>query len=32
MKFHHVGFIPLMDAHSFYQLISLEKLFMKIAM
>lgn len=31
MKLHHAGFIPLMDAHSFYQLISLEELFMEIA-
>lgn len=31
MKLHLAGFIPLTDAHSFYQLISLDKLFLKIA-
>lgn len=30
MKLHLAGFIPLMDAHSFYWLISLDKLFLKI--
>lgn len=31
MKLHHAGFIPLMDTHSFYQLISLDRLIIKIA-
>lgn len=30
MKLHYAGYMPLMDAHTFYQLISLDKVLMKI--